>query len=166
MKIGLNVSRAAHKETQTIYHAELAKYKAGNVPVTQIIADNEGLAIDIEEMQAEVDKVMNEVYMRRKEAGALRANIRQLQAELKKCRWIPVSERLPDLYGITQSNWVHITNGQSVMRAYYYDYTKQKPKPNMAIGKGWYCHGLCKENITHWKPILLPEEQVLPEDTT
>ncbi len=37
--------------------AELAKYKAGNVPVSQIIADNEAMAIKNEQLQAKNEKL-------------------------------------------------------------------------------------------------------------
>ncbi|MCK5017507.1 MAG: hypothetical protein KAS32_10610 [Candidatus Peribacteraceae bacterium] len=35
--------------------AELNQYKAGNVPVSQIISDNETMAIVIEELKAEIE---------------------------------------------------------------------------------------------------------------
>lgn len=95
-----------------------------------------------------------------------RCAYQQLQAENKllkeENRWIPVSERLPELIacgdeGAYMSHWVHITDGEKVIDAYYYDLTKREAKPNYATGKGWYCHGMRKKDITHWKPIILPK---------
>ena len=81
--------------------------------------------------------------------------------ELKKGGWIPVSEKLPELKevgkDVFRSSWVHVTDGREVIKAYYYDYTKREAKPNYATGKGWYCHGVRKTDITHWKPIILPK---------
>jgi hypothetical protein len=68
---------------------------------------------------------------------------------------------LPELHkagkDVFQSDWVHVTEGEQVVEAYYYDYTKREAKPNYATGKGWYCHGMKKSDIAHWKPIVLPE---------
>lgn len=92
--------------------------------------------------------------------------IEEAEAETKRLkeenRWIPVGERLPELEkageeGGLMSDWVHITDGEKVIDAYYYDFTKREAKPNYAIGKGWYCHGMKKSEITHWKPIILPK---------
>lgn len=90
--------------------------------------------------------------------------IDRLTAELKEHRWITVCERLPELNivgneGGLMSDWVHITDGKKVIDAYYYDFTKREAKPNYETGKGWYCHGMSKEKITHWKPIILPQEK-------
>ena len=64
----MNVTTKHFRELE----AELATYKAGNVPVTQILADNEGLANDIEELQSELAALKEQV------------------------RWIPVGEGLPE----------------------------------------------------------------------
>lgn len=93
----------------------------------------------------------------------LKERIKELEAALEKHRWIPVTERLPKLNkvgreGATQSHWVHITDGEKIIDAYYYDYTKRITKPNYATGKGWCCSGMKKSDITHWKPMILPEK--------
>ena len=81
----------------------------------------------------------------------------QLQAELNKLRWIPMAERLPTLGESHQSKWVWVTDGKRVVDAYYYDMTHRKPAENLVSDKGWHCHGIKKSEITHWKPIILPE---------
>lgn len=89
----------------------------------------------------------------------LEAVIETLKSELEKTRWIPVTERLPELEGDeTQSLWVHVTDGRLVEKAYYYDYTKRETKPNQSTGKGWYVHGIAQKDITHWQLIDLPGE--------
>lgn len=98
----------------------------------------------------------------RKQIKAKDERIKELEVALEQHRWIPISERLPKLRevdkGAMQSSWVHITDGVNVIEAYYYDYTKREAKPNYATGKGWYCHGMKKSDITHWKPINLPKQ--------
>ena len=70
--------------------------------------------------------------------------IEQLQAELAKYRWIPVEERLPG-----NANAVLL-----VCNHYFY------------IGccrKGlWYIEGILNTNVTHWKLIILPGQEVKP----
>ena len=88
--------------------------------------------------------------------------IEALTAELESYRWIPVTERLPELNdensNHTQSKWVQVTDGEGAVDAYYYDYTKREAKPNYATGKGWYCHGIRKDDITHFRYVILPEQ--------
>ncbi len=99
--------------------------------------------------------------------SSYKRQVAELQAENKRLkeenRWIPISERLPELKKVNekdtfQSDWVLITDGKCWVEAYYYDYTKREAKPNYATGKGWYCQGIYKEEITHWTPIILPEQ--------
>lgn len=71
----------------------------------------------------------------------------KLKAELAKHHWIPVSERLPEKGESEQSEWVYITDGKECTKAYY----------NFRH-KYWYCFGMKKDTITHWKPIILPEQ--------
>lgn len=115
-------------------------------------------------MQSKPWKVANDMndvehdHCRRCGEGYQR-QLSSLREEIKH-RWIPVSEKLPKMRevekGASQSSWVHITDGVRVIEAYYYDYTQREPKPNYATGKGWYCHGMKRSDITHWKPIILP----------
>ena len=67
--------------------------------------------------------------------------IEQLQAELEKHRWIPVSERLPESSGVVL---VLLSDGNIIqaISAYWVNY------------KGWL-----NQSITHWKPIILPEPE-------
>ena len=54
-----NESRIEYKQRKQIaqLEAELATYKSGNVPVTELISANEGMAVDIKQLQAENDKL-------------------------------------------------------------------------------------------------------------
>ncbi len=64
----------------------------------------------------------------------------QLQAELDKYRWIPVSERLPK-----NANAVLL-----VWRNYFYI--------GCCRGGKFYIAGELYTEVTHWKPIILPEQ--------
>ncbi len=76
--------------------SDLATYKAGNVPVTKIISDNEGLANDIED---------------------LKEDLATLQ---EKTRWIPVGEKLPEKDGeFFHSDYVVATDGKERTWARY-----------------------------------------------
>ena len=67
--------------------------------------------------------------------------IKQLQAELNKHRWIPVSERLPEktgwyfVYGLDT-----VTTGRFIVC---------KKTPNIWVGGADF--------VDYWKPIILPE---------
>jgi hypothetical protein len=73
-------------------------------------------------------------------------------------KWYNIDE--PPKLGITnQSDWVYLTDGKEVVQGVYYDFTSIKnPKPNTVTGKGWHCHGMRKDNLTHWRPIVLPKK--------
>ena len=110
--------------------SDLATYKAGNVPVTKIISDNEGLANDIEDLKEDLAVLQEQT------------------------RWIPVGERLPEerdeaVAFRSESVWVWHTRG-ATRKAYYM--TRQRYwKYEYGIGQ--------QENITHWMPIpQLPKE--------
>ena len=66
-----------------------------------------------------------------------------LQAELDKHRWIPVSERLPEVKKVV---WVM-------------DYRRNTWQAELLIGKQFYSEETQHElyEVTHWKPITLPE---------
>ncbi len=58
----VDCDRALREATKKIeqLQAELAKYKAGNVPVSQIIADNEAMTIENEQLQTDNDNLAKE----------------------------------------------------------------------------------------------------------
>ena len=70
-----------------------------------------------------------------------------LQAELDKHRWIPVEERLPKrgekVDGYVKKLKLRIANLKG-------DYVNHKQ--TITDSDGWQV-----ENLTHWKPIILPE---------
>lgn len=81
--------------------------------------------------------------------SGLRAEIKQfkvqyekLQAELEKHRWIPVSERLPD-----QDTQVIVATKNEPFVGVYCSLRKE------FVGN---LGGVVYNNVTHWKPIILP----------
>ena len=108
----------------------------------------EAIECQLKQLQAELKKT-NQWYCDQRDARLLlQAKLVELEVELEKHRWIPVSERLPDdinvkfvllkkdrsfgpyairaMYSPTLNKWDHLSNMNGV--------------------------------ITHWKPIFLPEK--------
>jgi len=89
--------------------------------------------------------------------------IKEMEKELNKLRWRPVSKGLPRIGKDMQSKWVRVTDGKIVVEGYRYDYTKRKIEPgdttNYNMSKGWSCHGIQKEYITHWQYITLLKKE-------
>lgn len=124
----------------------------------RLTAERDNLLTKNKNLRGEVKLWKNRVD----EAAKVVAEFEELKAEVDQHRWIPVNERLPLLKKVgeddcLQSDYVRITDGEQVVDAYYYDYTKREAKPNYTTGKGWYCYGMRKTNITHWKMEILPE---------
>lgn len=76
----------------------------------------------------------------------------ELQTELTKHRWIPVSERLPELRGISPNKhsidiWVYTADGDPSMGFY-----------TESQGFRQAGSGVVGLEVTHWKPIILPEQ--------
>lgn len=69
----------------------------------------------------------------------------KLQAELEKYRWIPVSERLPE-----NANAVLLYCDKMIATGYF---SGEWQIHNTKTPRGYYQH-----KITHWKPIILPEQ--------
>ena len=79
----------------------------------------------------------------------LRSEIRRLEAELEKHRWIPVSERLPTELGHTGATWfVHVSGHGEVFRAVYLHDEK--------MWQSWDSGWDEEIEITHWREITLP----------
>lgn len=78
--------------------------------------------------------------------------LEQLQAELEKHRWIPVSEGLPKrIKTYDQSNFCIITDGKAwtvATRHFPYERWERYNAP----------HDLNLADITHWMPIILPPQ--------
>ena len=76
----VDCDRALREATKKIeqLQAELAKYKAGNVPVSQIIADNEAMTIENEQLQTDNDNLA-------KEAEGLRDELCYIASEYEFC---------------------------------------------------------------------------------
>ena len=73
--------------------------------------------------------------------------LEQLEADLDKHRWIPVEERLPErgekVDGYVKKLKLRIANLKG-------DYVNHKQ--TITDSDGWQV-----ENLTHWKPIILPK---------
>ncbi len=99
----------------------------------------------IEQLQDRINE-LNETYIHNvKIAGQFKQQIKQLQAELDKHRWIPVSERLPENIPIT----LVLFDSGNIIQAICADWVNIEGKLN--------------EHITHWKPIILPEKTLKGE---
>ena len=78
--------------------------------------------------------------------------IQQLQAELAKLRWIPVTERLPVLTQKIaspvpkESEEVWVSDGKQTAKAYW-----------MGTKHWLFSDGIRLFIVTHWMPIILPE---------
>jgi len=80
------------------------------------------------------------------EISRLRKRIEELEAELAKYRWIPVSERLPEAYEKVIALAKDCMNVDWVL-----------PKELREVGKGAFAR---LYNVTHWMPLPeLPEVQ-------
>ncbi len=82
--------------------------------------------------------------------GCIGEKLEQLQAELDKHRWIPVSERLPKKSKTghpQQTEYVYLYTGKKSMIEAFYDY----------YYKEWYNSDGTSVQGTHWKPIILPK---------
>lgn len=109
---------------------------------------NEQLQAELKEIKDALAKGFNE---------AIEALLEPIKAKLDKLRWIPASEGLPDLVdGGIQSKWLRVTDGEQIVDAYYYDYTKEKECKDQVRGKGWYCCGMKRSSITHYRYETLP----------
>ncbi len=99
-----------------------------------------------------IDYAISQIY-------DLCASVEQLQAELEKYRWIPVSERLPEKankrpgFRFGPSIEVWITDSEFVDKGQYdYEY------------KTWRYGIYCMKKPTHWKLIILPEQEKVGKD--
>lgn len=81
----------------------------------------------------------------------LQERIKELEATLEQHRWIPASERLPCQDKISScSPWVIITDGENwTIAVYDYEYNCWQSDHSP--------YDLEMEDITHWKPIVLPK---------
>ncbi len=98
--VRLQAQLSESKATIETLRGEVKTYKAGNVPVTQIISDNEGLANDIEELQAEnvdlkaeLDLASETIHLRHQTEISLIQDVdrwkekaKQLQAEIAELK--------------------------------------------------------------------------------
>lgn len=89
------------------------------------------------------------VKMRIRYIEDLNCQCNKLQAELEKHRWIPVSERLPEMSGqyLVMLNYDHPQNLSIHMK-------------HPAVASYFKDDALwgTEKHITHWKPIILPEQ--------
>ena len=101
----------------------------------------------IQQIQAKLAELKTDGIVRMKK---LCTDILNLKHELRKYRWIPVSEGLPE-------NHIPclVFDGENFHVADRYQYTSTPQK------NGWKGSSITwkvEENITHWKPITLPEQ--------
>ncbi len=74
---------------------------------------------------------------------SLEMKVKQLQAELEKHRWIPVSERLPEEKECDEILFIN----EGLVEA-----------GEFKNGLFWDNNGRSFDKVTHWKPIYLPPE--------
>ena len=106
-------------------------------------AEFDDLRKDNVELQADVTELK---AIRNKQAECIVMQEKQLQAELDKHRWIPVSERLPELTDedLRLKFWVLTEDGPDVQE--WRNYTRLEGSFDESCGKP-----------THWMPI--PEKK-------
>jgi len=94
-----------------------------------------------------------EKWKREGDVTALVYKIRELEIELKKYRWIPKTERLPEyIESLKESRPILILDGKRAHVGYYGD-------GKFVYWSGSYCNTdmpNSQETITHWMPIILP----------
>lgn len=89
---------------------------------------------------------------------SLRKRIEELRAELDKHRWIPVTERLPEMLS-KEKGWsktVLVFGGGKVGLAWFVGKCYNNPKDNYDYwASDFHTSDTFPETITHWKPIYL-----------
>ena len=71
--------------------------------------------------------------------------IKQLEAELEKYRWIPVEERLPE----EDTDCLCFEGTFAGLGCYQ--------RNSDTLRMQWQVNGFVSKRVTHWKPIILPE---------
>ncbi len=77
---------------------------------------------------------------------ALEEENERLKAELEQHRWIPVSERLPK-----EDEQCLVIEGKFAQLGNWQQNTDH-------LGLQWNVNGFISKQVTHWKPIILPEQ--------
>ncbi len=88
---------------------------------------------------------------------ALLARAKQLQSELAKYRWIPVSEGLPELIddnGYKYSSKVEIIYNGMIIEATFSEHHNQ-----WFADYGGTTIVMSASLVTHWRPIILPPKE-------
>ena len=124
------------------------------------------LKAENKQLVAGIDKVNNVGVQLRRENNRLKGdckclneNLTIVQEELLKHRWIPVSERLPE-YNKT----VLISDGKNISFGWFVDKCYNNPAENHDYwASEYHTRSDHPENITHWKPIILPGQALKGE---
>lgn len=102
-----------------------------------------------EEMVDDLDKTLMELHTRRENFEIMTKRLIEKENELAVlswARWVPVSERLPE---VSENFLVRITDGQTI----WHDVGLYSRTDN----KWWYSVSFEQEqSVTHWMPLPLP----------
>ena len=105
------------------------------------------LLAKIAKLQAELDSLKADGIARMKK---LCTDILNLKYELRKHRWIPVSEKLPE-----STSRVSIAFDDGIVQ--------WQSDGSYEFGE-WRTYGYKEGHITHWKPIVLPNQALQDTD--
>lgn len=138
-------------EAQTTEGNKMNRYNASDRGLIHL-THNGDLCLwkDAKQLQVDIDLMAKQIDEQNKE-------IIRLQAELNNHRWILVSERLPELFDIPNPHSADVliayeTPGSHTAVLGYYD--KEK---GWVIYSSYQAPDKYQKEITHWKPIILPD---------
>ena len=138
--------RGSNKYGSNCYRCLRAKYEQLQADILDWRRQRNTFKYENEQLQAEADNAKETYDQLFLDFVSRGIEIKELQAELGKHRWIPVEEKLPE-----KENYVFIIgmpNGYASTALYH--------KKN----RHWRRYSLpIKWTVTHWKPIALPERK-------
>ena len=124
-----------------------------------LATENELFRAKVAQLQKELETELGGANVLAKALTDTGTVIKQLQKRVDAERWIPVGERLPEIctpYAISKDVFI-ICEGQSY-KGYY------EMKKGFVIYGSYRRESEYQDEVTHWKPINLPEQALSEKD--